>query len=511
MEKSIYQQICDHISDGILDDSFSLPDEVQGFSPVRFAPGAFDGMCMYHMRVGGLDADSTKEMAVALKAAARGSFREADELFHEWTKEHRAISYIDDLQKYIMDHASKLDPGKMHYSAISLILHSRYIECVKIGLEILELFNEPDEKTKEILRRIGLYDEFTIFAVWNMQKWTNGNAEIFALAKKTHSWGRIHAVERLEPETEDIRQWLLTEGAINNVMSAYSSLPCWQKSHAEQILFGNPAPEEYKAILTLIEGLLDEGPVPGISTLENAEEILLRFLEISENYDLTADDYDVILTIQQWADNEDRPCTSVSEAANAVLHSPQCTAAIESAVTEGKGLRLAEALGIPYLDKLFDCMKQDFDNYCFYCDHLMRNASYVQPTLDLFREKLPFSEMKGDPIDDPGLGSEYEIYNQLQYIIQELDDKPLVGADLIKAGLESRISRNRYRALSVLQSWAQEKAIPLSDLSPDLFEAVRLLQGREIDKDKVEMITRLLEGQTHFYDDEEDEFDESEE
>ena len=234
MEKSIYSQICDHITDGILSDSFSLPDEVAGASPLRFAPGAFDGMCMYHMRIDGLDADSTKEMAVALKAAAGGIFREADELFHEWAKEHRAIRFIDDLQKYIMDHASKLDPGRMHHSAVSLILHSPYIESVKIGLEILELFNEPDEKTKEIIRRVGLYDEFTVFAVWNMLKWTNGNAEIFALAKKTHSWGRIHAVERLEPETEEIRRWLLTEGIVNDVMSAYSALPCWQKSPAEQ-------------------------------------------------------------------------------------------------------------------------------------------------------------------------------------------------------------------------------------------------------------------------------------
>jgi len=511
MEKSIYSQICDHITDGILSDSFSLPDEVAGASPLRFAPGAFDGMCMYHMRIDGLDADSTKEMAVALKAAAGGNFREADELFHEWAKEHRAIRFIDDLQKYIMDHASKLDPGRMHHSAVSLILHSPYIESVKIGLEILELFNEPDEKTKEIIRRVGLYDEFTIFAVWNMLKWTNGNAEIFALAKKTHSWGRIHAVERLEPKTEEIRRWLLTEGIVNDVMSAYSALPCWQKSLAEQILFRHPSPEEYKAIMTLIEGLMDEGPVPGISKLENAENILLRFLEIAEDYDLTADDYDVILTIQQWANDEDEPHPSVSKACGSVLQSPRCTEAVETAVNEGKGLRLAEALGIPYLDKLFCCMKQDFENYCYYCDHLMRNASYVQPTLDLFREKLPLSEIKGDPIADPGLGREYEAYNQLQYILQELDDKPLAGADLVKAGLESRISRNRYRALSVLQSWVQEKDTPLSELAPDLFEAVGLLQAREIDKDKTEMITRLLEGQTHFYDDDEDEFEESEE
>lgn len=509
MGKSIYQQICDNITDGILNGSFSLPDEEKGFSPLRFAPGAFDGMCMYHMRNGGLDAAGSKEMAKALKTAAAGNYKEANILFHEWTKEHRAVSYIDELQKYVIDHASKLNAGNLYNTALSMVLHSEYIECVKIGMELMELFSNPNENLKEIIRRIGLYDEFTIFSVWNMQKWDDGNEEIFALAKKCHSWGRIHAVERLEPETEEIRRWLLTEGTINEVVNAYSSLTCWQKSGAETVLFGYPSQEEYKALLTLLEGMLDEGPVPGISALETSEPVLLRFMELAPEYDLSGDDYDIFLSAKHWADDEDAPHPAVSSACSALLRSPKCIEAIETAVKEGQALRLAEELRLPFRDQLLQCMQNDFDHHYYDCRHLMNDPDYVEPTIALFQEMLSLSEMKGDPIDDPCFGKEYEQYDKLQCILQELDETPLNGLNIVKAGLESPVSRNRYRALFVLERWVQKKGVPLSELLPDVYKMIQHLQHKEIDDKCTQMIVPLLEGETVFID-EDDEFDESE-
>ena len=509
MEKSIYQQIADHISDGVLDDAFSLPDEVVGLSPLRFAPGAFDGLCVYHMGRGALDADAAKQMAVALKATAKGNYSEADTLFHEWTKDHRTVSYIDDLQNYVLDHAEKLDPGKVHSVAMSLVLHSDHIECVKVGLALLELFGEPEEGIKEIIRRLGLYDEFTIFSVWNMQKWENGNSEIFSLAQKTHSWGRIHAVERLEPETDEIRRWLLTEGTVNDVVNAYSSLTCWQKSGAEEVLFGNPTQEEFKGIVTLIEGLLDEGPVPGISQLENAEDILLKFLELMPGYSPGIDEYETVLSVREWAEDEDVSLTSVSKACDGILHSPSCTAAIEAAVKEGSGLRLAEKLNIPFRDQLLAFMRQDFDRSYYNVRYLLEDPAFVDPVLELYQEKLPLDQMKGDPTDDPFIGEEYKDYDKLQFLIQELDEKPFTGVEFLKAALGSPASRNRYRALCVLQAWVEGKGSALSVLLPDMYEEVRLLRKREINENNIKMIIPLLEGRTQFTDEDEED-DESE-
>lgn len=500
MEKSIYRQILEHITDGVLEDGFSLPDENGSRSPLRFAPGAFDGMCIYHFGHGAPDAETTEQMAVALKAAARGDFPEADALFYEWTKGHRAVSYIDDIQNYVYGHAEKLDPGNVHHTALSMVLQSNHIECVKIGLELLELFGEPQENVKEIIRRLGLYDEFTIFSVWNMQRWKNGNQEIFSLAQKTHSWGRIHAVARLEPETAEIRYWLLTEGTVNNVVNAYSSLTCWQKSGAESILFGHPKPDEFHGIITLIEGLLDEGPVRGMSGLDNAESILLRFLELAPEYVLTVEDYDTILSIREWAEDEDVDLPSVVKAGDDILHSPACTAEIEKAVEEGSGLKLAEVLNIPFRDQLLSYMEREFDGSYHNVSYLLEDPAYIEPVLKLFYEKLPLDTMKGDPIDDPCIGGEYKEYDQLQFLIQELEDKTLTGIPFIKAALESPVSRNRHRALTVLQAWVQAEECALLELLPEIYKEVLLLQKREINEGNSRMIVPLLEGETQFSD-----------
>lgn len=508
MEKSIYQQICDHITDGILDESFSLQDEDTDGAPFKWAPGAMDGVAMYHMQHSGLDASQAKGMAKALKSAASGNYPEAEALFNVWTKENRAISVIDELQKYVIDHSARLDAGNVFQTALSMMLHSTHIECVKIGMELMELFLVNDEKVREVIRRLGLYDEFTIFAVWNMQKWEDGNSEILKLAKKVHSWGRIHAVERLEPETDEIRHWLLTEGTVNGVVNAYSSLTCWQKANAEEILFGQLTEEEFKGITTLIDGLLDERPVPGISELEDAENMLLRFLEIAPHYNLTGQDYDVILSVQHWADDEDVQLPSVSAACDKILRSSSCTDTIRDTVKEGKALRLAEELDIPFRDDLLKCLEKDFDHNYSNCGYLMDSPDYVEPTLQLFRKNLPLSDMEGEPEDNLGLGEEYRSYNQLQFILQELGSYPLMGMEFMIAGLKSPVISNRNRVLANLKIWVQERQMPLSELSPELYTLVGQLREKEVNDGAMEMIVPLLEGQTIFINNDEESEDE---
>lgn len=309
MDKSIYELISENTTNGVLNKGFFLPEENKDDSVLPYAPGAFDGICLFHMANKKVDRAQMGQMAEALERASGGYFPQADALFAEWTKEHRAIRIVDHLQDYVLDHTDHLDAQNILNAAMYLIIRSSHIECVKIGLELLELFrvsHKDSAGVKEIVRCIGQYDEFTIFAIWNMRKWDDGNQEIFELAKKVHGWGRIHAVVHLKPETEEIRHWFLTEGTINDIGNTYSAVNCWWKSDAETILFGQPTAEEYNGIATLIEGLLDEGPVRGISALENAEKILLRFMEISQDYEPTDDILNLIQRIRKWLENQDK-------------------------------------------------------------------------------------------------------------------------------------------------------------------------------------------------------------
>ena len=59
----------------------------------------------------------------------------------EFCVKQRAITIIDDLQHYIVEHSSALAPSKMYEFAVHLLVESCDKECVKIGLSILELFD----------------------------------------------------------------------------------------------------------------------------------------------------------------------------------------------------------------------------------------------------------------------------------------------------------------------------------------------------------------------------------
>ena len=319
MKEPIYHIIQKSIRNGILPPGFSLPDDDSGASSICWAPGAMDGVCIYHMQHREPDADSLRQMSEALETASNGNFPKAEVLFAAWTEKCRAVNVVNTLRNYIIDHEDELDTGNIFGFGVHLIRHSTNIECVKIGLELLTLFDTSNDILRKIICRLGLYDEFTLFAVLNMLNWDDGNQYVFDLAKKVHGWGRIHAVPALKPETDEIKHWLLTEGTINDVDNAYSALLCWEKSDAETILFGNPSTEEYKGISRIIDGLISEGPVRGISAIENAETVLLRFLEISHNdssYDL---DRELISSINDWAASFEEPKTEIIKACGELL------------------------------------------------------------------------------------------------------------------------------------------------------------------------------------------------
>ena len=298
MTQSVYSQILDAIREGTLPDDFSLhTEEAEG--AIAWAPGAQDGVTIYHMSYPGLDDENYAKMEKALDCASSGDVPSAEQLFAELTDNVRAVSIVDELQGCVIENKDRFNAENLFWSAVTLIKRSTDPECVKIGMELLELFKHPSD-IREIIRTVGLYDEFTIFSVWCMLNWEDGNREIFELAKKVSGWGRIHAVERLEPADDEIRYWLLTEGCANRVLPAYSALTCWEKSGAENILFGSPSDDEFKGLSLIIEGLLDEGPVTGISETDDPEGIIRRFLEISANYSVTDAERFVIDTAREY-------------------------------------------------------------------------------------------------------------------------------------------------------------------------------------------------------------------
>ena len=300
-QKSIYEYMMDSIVDGALPQGFSL-EPFKKDDAIRFADGAADGIAIYHMMRPELPPDLDERIARAIAQASVDDYEGANATLVELTDEHPAIVIIDEIQRYVLEHAAEIDAQALWAYATFLLFLSDEVELVKIGLSWLELFGETDEQVKQVVRTLGLSDEFTIFAAWCARGWADGNEELFRLARNAKGWGRVHVLEMLEPESAEIRSWLLHEGVNNAVMPEYSALTCYVKAGVPELLEGVMSHEDFSAATAIVQATLSDAPVAGISSLGDPRSELARYLSQAARQKLDARDRECLAAVADFAD-----------------------------------------------------------------------------------------------------------------------------------------------------------------------------------------------------------------
>ena len=276
---------------------FSLPSDEKG---LRYVDGAKDGICAYHMGAAEITKKDIEEINKVITLANTGDYDQADSVLEKLCERIRVVNFIDELQDCILDRKDEIE-DKFYVYSLHLMTQSANIECVKVGMMIQELFTQSDE-VKGMVRTLGLSDEFTLYSVFIMRNWENGNTEIMNIAKSVNGWGKVHAVHYIEPDTEEIKYWLLIGAVSNGVMPAYSGWDCYKKADVEAILKKDRLTyEELEGVLSIVDAILDEGPVLGISNIENPKEILSAVLNHSmKHLPLSSENCKVISNILDW-------------------------------------------------------------------------------------------------------------------------------------------------------------------------------------------------------------------
>ena len=482
---SIYRIISDAIVDGELPEGFSLPRDDDG---LRWADGAQDGVALYHMGRPQPGEAALAQLGQAVRTASAGDLPAAMDLFADLSRTARALPLIDPLQAMLWEHRFELNDRNLRAFGSFAIVSAEDTETVKFGLAILEVFRpESVAEAREAIRTLGLSDEFTLFVIFHMLKWEDGNREVWELAKRVHGWGRIHAVERLAPETPEIREWLLTDGVHNGIGAAYSALTCWEKGGASEALRGPLTRETFSGIRDIIEGLLDEGPVRGISAMEEPDAEIAAFLNAALAFaregKLLAGDYETVDAIRgSYEDNvPDRP--EIISVCEGLLQTSACRAAVAGAVREGRCIALALSLGLDCKEDFFRVTQADFSKQIYLIQLLMHDPSYQDRMIALCREKLPLEEMKAPPTDQSlNTGLEMWKMNALEIALQALRDRPGEGLDFVETALQCAPVRLRNMGLAVLEAWTAARGEPLSALLPQthrLLAALRVIEPNE--------------------------------
>lgn len=274
--RSLYSIIESAATDGGLPDGFSLP---RTDDDLPFADGAQDGIHLYHMAQRGPLSDAEKALVENTVARiSEGDFPGALEGLDQIAEAIGPVDAAYPLRACVASKGPDMNYSHLFQFAMTVATQSPDRAEVKLALGLLAGFDPPDS-AKESICTLGLSDELTYFAALATAAWNDCNDRLFDLAQRVRGWGRIHLVEALLPETEAIRRWLLREGVHNDVMPQYSALTCWEKADVPAALAGPLEYEDFTGIRDIIEALIDEGPVMGISGVEDAEEHLRAFLD----------------------------------------------------------------------------------------------------------------------------------------------------------------------------------------------------------------------------------------
>ena len=494
---SIMEYIKLHIQkDGTLPKHLNVNQEYEKCSEegeLHYVDGFLDGGIMYHCSP---EEQDPKPLYKVIQLISDDKYDNAElalnEYFYNMT-EVQVFSVIDDVQKWILDNRSSLDAQSLVNFAINELSRSKNVEAIKFSLAVLELFDlSSSKKCTDAIKTLALSNEFTLFCIFAIRNWSNKNDLIFEMAKKVFGWGRIFAVNKLEPTSGTIKKWLLEEGLDNDIMPEYSVLDVAKKIDiANFVKKENLTKTEYKYIGNIIFNLLREGPCPGISELEDKEIMLENYLRQAQKQTNDVEDYDKVLFILWYTDEleGDLKQSTLKKLCKDILSGKQCKKTVESAMRHGTGFKLARYLGINSYKYAVECIQKNPIKhmnllYIALTDDVETNKKIIK----LYEQALPLDKIATGPENTLGFGRKLTPdFMYLGMVLQNLYDYRGVGEKLIECALNSPSKQNRHTALNVIEKWQENGA----KISCTLQQAIDRLKNTEVDDELKDRLKKL--------------------
>lgn len=396
---------------------------------------------------------------------------------------------IEDSKNPIHQYSAPL----IHKWALYMILFGKEIETVKIGIALIGLFPlEENDSIIELLEKLSLCEEFTKYTSIALNNAPNSNEIKFRLAKKLSSYGKIILVNDLEPNTEEIQEWLLCDGCSNDASEGWLALNIARKIDLPKMIHDRVLSEdEFGGLYNIVQALIEEGPQEGISVYEQKEEL---FTEIANQYEHLKNNLlyiDLLAIIKAYCDKEDKNSNAFLKIKEIINSNETKKFIIDEIEKENN---ITECTYICRQIDNFDVYKNVFEVFkknpkknidCI--GYLFENTKNVDEIIDILSRAIDLDEAKGEPEPRIEFGESLDLISIIQY----LADFPSKGEEFIIAGLNSKTMHPRNASLRAIYSW--KKKIGLNSLSQTIKDELLKLKDKEIIKSYKEMINEILD------------------
>ena len=514
---SIYELIKTSIqSNGELPEDFKLPQKDPNGVP--WADGAIDGVFIYHTVRNEENIDALKNIVFQI---SERKFEDAQTNLDKL--DFSMISRRYSLLNWIIQEEEKINLNNLYEFATFQLTTSKNIELIKFCLSVLTLMNiETDKDIIEKVKILALSDEFTlycldilVYCLDILVQLEDSNEEIFEIAKKVKGWGRIYTIEYLQATNNEIKEWILEEGCHNNVLPAYTAYTCAKKINLVEILNEDKiSNKKFNDISYLMNALLDEEAITGISKLENRELLIERYLEKAKTLSSTEDDYHAVMTLKEYIKNNKEINDELIKICDEILNSEKTRNNVKELLKEGYGYNIAKYLGIDTDKYILEYLQNNPLKNPYIIFNISEREN-MEKLVSFIEKNLTLEKLKGAPTNKfYPKNKENKEYIFLDTIIRKLGnfgrternfivslypvaptasiEEPEnyigIGENLIICALNSPYVDIRYDAVNTLESWKEKEYI----LSNKIIENIRNLEKLEVDEELKIKLNKLL-------------------
>jgi hypothetical protein len=463
---SIYEQICKG------SDLCELPGTVSGW-----AEGAMDGVFSHHM-----GPTKSEKPATEILEALRELLQHPDDAnlrkLYDCVVAHRMIGTADGVVARIEAKSADYDHDRLAAVARYFATRSGQQEAVKLGIVLLGVAGGSEDTT--VLMRLGTRDEFSLFAVVALGR-TAAEPEqcLWALAQQVHGWGRIHAVERLAHTNDpQIQAWLLREGFRNSIMNEYLARICARAGKLHEALGASAIDQELlDGAAEIIQGLIIGGPAEGIDDYEHAGEAAEAYVNhvwSSRRLELGLRHFLAIDSLLRYLDDAKRDeawlqrgWTVEREGEIRVLCKDVLgwetwrDQVLQGLVSSDETIffdanRVARRMGLSTWDVHFARVQAAPTTSSSWYELLQQTQEHqIDEVLRFAESALPLVQIATGPAEELGLGPGFEPHRTLSCLLQDLNRFPGRGWRLIRTGIQSPVTRNRFMAVKALSAWPE--------------------------------------------------------
>jgi hypothetical protein len=126
------------------------------------------------------------------------------------------ITYYESLIKNFKDSLkSSINKNIINSAIEKFIMESKSSEEVKLGLLLAPICKIKN--IEELLRIFSIHNDYIFYVVKAYEYIGNKNNVIFQLAKKSEGYGKVFCVMNLIPINDEIKNWMIEEGSLNEV------------------------------------------------------------------------------------------------------------------------------------------------------------------------------------------------------------------------------------------------------------------------------------------------------